>query len=138
MRQDSSNFEAQILETLDRCLLKMSGILDARFDPNNQDLIKLLKLFRSTLSVRRTWAKVYDLVPLPASRKTAAHSHPSQNEHKSNFPKTDPGKLNIPKSASSPRSSAFPVVSSPFDRIMQALSRPITETPEIKNGLLCP
>ena len=136
MQQESSTFEAKILETLDRCLLKMSGILDSRFDPNNPDSIKLLKLFRSTMSVRRTWAKVYDLVPLPASRGTGAHSHSSQNAHKSNTPKTDPGKLNISQSDSLARSSTLPVFSSHLEKVTQILSRPIVEMPANNNGLL--
>ena len=123
MQRESSSYEAKILETLDRCLSKMSATLDSRFDPNNQDMIKLLKLFRSTLSVRRTWAKVYDLVPLPASRGSAAHSHSSQN---------------TPKSASSYQPPMPPVVPSNFDQLIQTRSKPIMETPPIKNGLLCP
>ncbi len=123
MRQEPSTFEAKVLETLDRCLLKMSETLDSRFDPNNQDLIKLLKLFRSTLSVRRMWAKVFNLLPLPTSRGSAAHSHPLQS---------------APASASLSQLKALPVVSSNLEKVKQTLFKPITETPSIKNGLLCP
>ncbi len=123
MQRESSTFEAKILETMDRCLVKMSETLDSRFDPNNQDMIKLLKLFRSTMSVRRTWAKVYDLVPLPASRGSAAHSHSSQNP---------------PKSAFSNQPPVPPAVSSNLDKVIQTRSKPITETPPMRNGLLCP
>ncbi len=138
MQRESLSFEAGILDTLDRCLLKMSEILVSRFDPNNPDSIKLLKLFRSTLSVRRVWAKVYNLVPSPTSRGTAPNSPPSQCARKTNASKTDSDKLNIPQSNILSKFSIIPVVSSHLDKVTQALSKPIAKTPELKNGLLCP
>ncbi len=57
--------EEQILQTLDRTLLRIAATLDEQFDPEDKETVKLLKIFRSLIATRRIWAKEYNLVQIP-------------------------------------------------------------------------
>ena len=63
--------EKRLLQTLDRQLLKIADKLDESFDPDDKEAVKMLKLFRSMMLARRSWAKEYNLVQVPEPAQAA-------------------------------------------------------------------
>lgn len=99
-----SPVEVQVLATLDIILTKIGQRLEQTFDPDNQNSIKLLREYRSTLHCRRTWAKEYSLLEDKDKNKEQHHASSTKKDDKktaiqpalANKPSIDKRKPDLP------------------------------------------
>ncbi|MBN2328270.1 MAG: hypothetical protein JXR73_14070 [Candidatus Omnitrophica bacterium] len=115
MENQAASTESKLLNTLDKCLLKFAQALDAKFDPHDEDDIKLLRSFRIMLESRRKWAREYELNPTPeAIKRSQAYSKLS-----SETPSDDNRSADRAKRA--PASSANRIMDDAVEEVVQQI-----------------